>query len=180
MDGPAGLRQALLKHPDVLLRSFTENLMTYALGRRVEYTDMPAVRAIVRDAGEEQQPHVVVRPRRRQQRRVPDGEGRTAAPKKLASRRRRATVEETRMFITKKHISRRTVLKGMGATMALPLLEAMVPARTRSAQAAAARKCGSPASRWCTARPAARRSASQKNLWSPAARARDFDLTRAR
>jgi hypothetical protein len=50
MDGPAGLRQALLEHSDMVLRSFTENLMTYALGRRVEYTDMPAVRAIIRDA----------------------------------------------------------------------------------------------------------------------------------
>jgi hypothetical protein len=51
MDGPAGLRQALVKHADVFLLSFTENLMTYALGRRVEYADMPAVRAIIRDAG---------------------------------------------------------------------------------------------------------------------------------
>ena len=32
------------------------------------------------------------------------------------------------MFITKKHISRRTVLKGAGAALALPFLEAMVPA----------------------------------------------------
>ncbi|MDO8677976.1 MAG: DUF1592 domain-containing protein [Acidobacteriota bacterium] len=51
MDGPAGLRQALLKHSDVFLTSFTESLMTYALGRRLEYTDMPAIRAVVRDAG---------------------------------------------------------------------------------------------------------------------------------
>ena len=51
MDGPAGLRQAMLKHSDVFLLSFTENLMTYALGRRVEYTDMPAIRAIIREAG---------------------------------------------------------------------------------------------------------------------------------
>jgi hypothetical protein len=50
MDGPVGLRTALLKHKDVLLLSFTENLMTYALGRRVEFYDMPTVRAIVRDA----------------------------------------------------------------------------------------------------------------------------------
>src|SRR3954468_21573021 len=50
MDGPAGLRQAIMKHSDVFLLSFTENLMTYALGRRVEYSDMPAIRAIVRDA----------------------------------------------------------------------------------------------------------------------------------
>ncbi len=50
MAGPAGLREALIKHSDMVLRSFTENLLTYALGRRVEYTDMPAVRAIIRDA----------------------------------------------------------------------------------------------------------------------------------
>src|SRR5207247_390578 len=50
MIGPAGLRQALLKHSDMVLRSFTENLLTYALGRRIEYPDMPTVRAIVRDA----------------------------------------------------------------------------------------------------------------------------------
>ena len=46
--------------------------MTYALGRRVEYYDMPAMRAIVRDAAQQRQPHVVVRPRRREQRGVPD------------------------------------------------------------------------------------------------------------
>ena len=50
IDGPAGLRSALLKHQDVFLQTFTENLMTYALGRRIEYYDMPAVRAIVRQA----------------------------------------------------------------------------------------------------------------------------------
>src|SRR5205814_6185955 len=50
MDGPRGLQQALLKHADVFLLSFTENLMTYALGRRVEYADMPAIRAIIRHA----------------------------------------------------------------------------------------------------------------------------------
>jgi hypothetical protein len=50
MEGPAGLRAALLKHQDMFLTGFTESLMTYALGRRVEYTDMPAIRAIVRDA----------------------------------------------------------------------------------------------------------------------------------
>ena len=50
MEGPAGLRAALLKHQDMFLTGFTESLMTYALGRRVEYTDMPMIRAIVRDA----------------------------------------------------------------------------------------------------------------------------------
>ena len=51
MEGPSGLRTALMKHADMFLTSFTESLMTYALGRRLEHTDMPAVRAIVRDAG---------------------------------------------------------------------------------------------------------------------------------
>jgi hypothetical protein len=41
------------------------------------------------------------------------------------------------MFIFKKHISRRTVLKGAGVTLALPFLEAMVPAATALAQTAA-------------------------------------------
>jgi len=51
MEGPAGLRAALLKHQDMFLTGFTESMLTYALGRRVEYTDMPMIRAIVRDAG---------------------------------------------------------------------------------------------------------------------------------
>jgi len=50
LDGPIALRNALMKHQDVIMLSFTESLMTYALGRRVESYDMPAVRAIVRDA----------------------------------------------------------------------------------------------------------------------------------
>ena len=50
MDGPAGLRLGLLKHQDMFVRSFTESLLTYAVGRRVEYYDMPSIRAIVRDA----------------------------------------------------------------------------------------------------------------------------------
>jgi hypothetical protein len=50
LDGPRGLREALLRYQDVFLTSFTESLMTYALGRRVEYYDMPTVRRIVRGA----------------------------------------------------------------------------------------------------------------------------------
>ena len=49
----SGLRDALLKRPESLARSFTENLMAYALGRRVEYTDMPTVRAITSKARED-------------------------------------------------------------------------------------------------------------------------------
>ncbi len=50
MRGPGGLREALLAHEETLLRNFTENLMAYALGRRVEYFDQPTVRKTVRDA----------------------------------------------------------------------------------------------------------------------------------
>ncbi len=50
VDGPAGLRAAMLKHQDVFLQTFTKNLMVYALGRRVEATDMPTIRAIVKRA----------------------------------------------------------------------------------------------------------------------------------
>jgi hypothetical protein len=51
VQNPANLRDALLKRPVPLLRTFTENLMAYALGRRVEPYDMPTVRATVREAG---------------------------------------------------------------------------------------------------------------------------------
>ena len=41
------------------------------------------------------------------------------------------------MFVTRKHLTRRTVLRGLGATLGLPLLDAMIPARTALAQTAA-------------------------------------------
>ena len=47
---PADLRTALLKRPIPLVRTFTENLLAYALGRRVEYYDQPAVRVIAKAA----------------------------------------------------------------------------------------------------------------------------------
>ena len=50
IDGPAGLRSAVLRHKDAFLLSFTRSLMTYALGRRVEAADMPAARKIIRAA----------------------------------------------------------------------------------------------------------------------------------
>ena len=53
MQGAEGLRQALLGKKEAMLTSFTESLMTYALGRRVESFDMPALRAIVRDAAKQ-------------------------------------------------------------------------------------------------------------------------------
>ncbi len=46
VSSPDDLRKALLDLPIPLVRTFTENLMAYALGRRIEYFDMPTVRAI--------------------------------------------------------------------------------------------------------------------------------------
>jgi hypothetical protein len=51
VNGPADLRKALLRHPEQFAQTFTEKMMTYALGRSVQYYDMPAVRRIVRTAG---------------------------------------------------------------------------------------------------------------------------------
>ena len=50
LDGPPALRAALLRHRETVLRTFTENLMAYGLGRRISAHDMPAVRSIVRAA----------------------------------------------------------------------------------------------------------------------------------
>jgi hypothetical protein len=49
-DGVAGLERALLNRPDVFVTTLTEKLLTYALGRGVEYYDAPAVRKIVEEA----------------------------------------------------------------------------------------------------------------------------------
>jgi hypothetical protein len=53
-DGVAGLEQALLQRPEVFVHTLTEKLLTFALGRGVEYYDAPAVRRIVRDAREDE------------------------------------------------------------------------------------------------------------------------------
>ena len=50
VDGVVALRDALVARPDVFVRTLTEKLMTYALGRGLQHYDMPVVRAIVRKA----------------------------------------------------------------------------------------------------------------------------------
>ncbi len=49
--GPDDLRRALLARPQQFVQTLTRNLMAYAIGRTLEYYDMPTVRKIVRDAG---------------------------------------------------------------------------------------------------------------------------------
>jgi hypothetical protein len=50
LDGPEALRAALLGRSEAFVTTLTEKLLTFALGRRIEYYDMPAIRAIVRQA----------------------------------------------------------------------------------------------------------------------------------
>jgi hypothetical protein len=50
IDGVQGLRAFLLDHRENYVHTFVEKLLTYALGRRVDYHDQPAIRAIVRAA----------------------------------------------------------------------------------------------------------------------------------
>ncbi len=50
LDGPAGVRQALLDRTDSFLRGFTESLLAYGLGRVTDHRDMPTVRAIMSEA----------------------------------------------------------------------------------------------------------------------------------
>jgi mono/diheme cytochrome c family protein len=52
VNGPVALRNAILSRPDAFITVLTERIMTYALGRGVEPSDMPVVRSIVRKAGQ--------------------------------------------------------------------------------------------------------------------------------
>ncbi len=53
VDGPIALRRAILDQPEMFVRTLTQKLMTYGLGRGVEYPDFPMVRRISRDAASE-------------------------------------------------------------------------------------------------------------------------------
>ena len=147
--GPVDLRNALLANPTQFVQTLTEKLMTYGLGRSIEYYDMPAVRKVVREAAREDYRFSAILTGDRAQRAVPvqhDSEhGRRARGARGGSAAKRLIgvakpIGRAHMFITKKHLSRRTVLRGIGATVSLPLLDAMIPARTALAQTAAAPK----------------------------------------
>ena len=81
------------------------------------------------------------------------------------------------MFITKKHISRRTVLKGMGVAVSLPLLESMLPAQTPMRKTAAVSPTRLACLQMVHGSAGSNKYGAEKNLWSPAAEGRDFDLT---
>src|SRR5258707_13496514 len=81
------------------------------------------------------------------------------------------------MYLTKKHMNRRTVLRGMGATVALPFLEAMVPARTMLAKTAAAGKTRLACIESVHGAAGSTQVGMAKNLWSPAAVGHGFDIS---
>ena len=84
------------------------------------------------------------------------------------------------MFIAQKHISRRTVLKGMGVTLGLPLLDAMIPAGTawaKTAEGAAAARPRLIAIEMVHGSAGSAQLGIKKNMWSPAAVGRSFDLS---
>jgi hypothetical protein len=52
INGVAGLRDAITRHPETFVSTMTEKLLTYGLGRGLDYYDMPVVRSIVRDSAQ--------------------------------------------------------------------------------------------------------------------------------
>ena len=80
------------------------------------------------------------------------------------------------MFITQKHLSRRAALKGLGVTVALPFLEAMVPARTALAQTAAG-KVRLACIEMVHGSAGSTAFGIKQNMWAPAAAGKSFDLS---
>jgi hypothetical protein len=81
------------------------------------------------------------------------------------------------MFITKKHLSRRTVLRGFGATLALPLLDSMVPAQTPLRKTAAVGKTRFAAIEMVHGAAGSTIDGGAKHYWSPQKTGADFELT---
>ena len=81
------------------------------------------------------------------------------------------------MFVTKKHLSRRAVLRGVGVSLALPLLDSMVPAQTPLRKTAAAPRPRLAAIEMVHGAAGSTIDGSAKHYWSPAREGRDFELT---
>jgi Protein of unknown function (DUF1552) len=84
------------------------------------------------------------------------------------------------MFITKKHISRRTLLKGMGVTMALPFLDAMVPSGTAWANTPTAKAMAKPrlvAMEMVHGCAGSAKLGWEQHMWAPAGTGTSFDLS---
>src|ERR1051326_8964197 len=91
--------------------------------------------------------------------------------------KRRSQWRPRPMFITKKHLSRRTVLRGMGATIALPFLDAMAPAQTPLRKTAAAGRTRLACIEMVHGAAGSAGDGSEKHYWSPVKEGSDFELT---
>src|SRR5437868_951081 len=81
------------------------------------------------------------------------------------------------MFITKKHLSRRTILRGVGASLALPLLDSMVPAQTPISKTAAIPKTRLAWIEMVHGAAGSTGDGSEKHYWSPAKVGSDFEIS---
>src|SRR6516162_10286394 len=79
------------------------------------------------------------------------------------------------MFLTRKHISRRTILRGMGGAVALPLLDSMVPAQTPLARTAAAGRTRLACIEMVHGAAGSTGEGTAKHYWAPEKEGRDFE-----
>ena len=127
--------RAAAPSPVPFVQNVTERLLMYALGRVIEAHDMPFVRDIVRRSAADDYRFSslilnIVKSDDFQKRHRAAGRRRArSSSKPPCTLRQQGRVT---MFITKKHLSRRTVLRGVGAAISLPLLDAMIPAGHRA------------------------------------------------
>ena len=117
--GPAELKTILRGKKELFGRCLAEKMLTYALGRGLEYYDKCAVDKILEALNQERRPVFRLDGGGRQERTVPDANGDRGGTMTNGGR-----------------ISRRTVLRGLGTVVALPLLEAMRPKLLAAAAAA--------------------------------------------
>ena len=186
--GPDDLRKALLRRPEQFVQTFTEGLLTYATGRKLDYYDMPTVRRIVRGAAASDYRfsalvQAVVRSEQFRMRRVPQPAPSTATAEAapvtsqsvgVGAERSSADLHDDGDTTMYRHQEARFTSHGVegrrAPRIALPLLDAMNPAATAWAQTAAGRRrSGSPSSASRTARS-----------WTAGRRrrpARDFEMS---
>src|ERR1043166_7132590 len=82
-----------------------------------------------------------------------------------------------RMFITRKHLSRREVLRGVGVSLALPLLESMIPAQTPLRRTAASPRTRLACIEMVHGAAGSTPEGAARHYWSPAQEGRDFDFS---
>ena len=168
----ADLRAALLKRPTAIARTFTENLMAYALGRRIEPFDMPAVREVARARRGGRPAPLPLHPR-----------DRPAAPRSARRAGRRIPWRTEQHGLRHRQASPAPArsCEASGPPSLCPSSTRSCPAGRPWRRAAAAQSLDDPTRLVCieNVHGAAGSTAygASRHLWSPAATGRDFDLT---